>query len=129
VVTESIADRHKAENEAIFRGLNQRVQKRIDAVNAIAAEEGERSVEVDADTLLHFYCECADENCQSRVLVSLNVYNAIHKNKRNFIIRPGHEVAEIEDVTKKGQEYWVVTKHEAPPESSDTLHVTDVHNS
>jgi hypothetical protein len=63
-----------------------------------------------------------------RVLISPNRYNEIHKGNRNFIIIPGHEVVDIEDVTAKNEDYWVVTKYEEPPQLSDTLHPTDVHN-
>jgi hypothetical protein len=127
-MTESASDRHKADNEAIFRELNQRLQKGVDESNAIAAEEGQPPLDFDADASLRFFCECADENCQARIILSPNMYNEIHKDSRNFIIVPGHQVDEIEDVTTKDEAYWIVTKHEEPPEKSDTLHPTDVEN-
>jgi len=127
-MTESTADRHKADNEAIFRELNQRLQKGVDEANAVAVEEGQKLLDFDATAPLHFFCECADENCQERIPLSLNDYTEIHKDNRSFTIVPGHQVTKIEDVTVKEPEYWIVTKHEEPPEQSDTLHPTDVHN-
>lgn len=127
-MTESISDRHKADNEAIFRQLNQSLQKGVDESNAVAAEEGQDPLDFDADESLHFFCECADEDCQVRIQLSPNTYNEIHQDNRCFIIVPGHQVNEIEDVTAKHGTYWIVTKHEQPPEESDALHPTDVHN-
>jgi endonuclease I len=127
-MVEPIADRHKADNEAIFRELNQSLQKGVDEANAIAAEEGQEPLDFDPDAPLHFFCECADENCQARILLSPNTYNEIHNDNRNFTIKPGHQVPKIEDVVTKEHEYWIVTKHEEPPQLSDTLHPTDVHN-
>lgn len=127
-MAEPVADRHKADNEAIFRDLNQKLQKGINEVNAIAAEDGQEPLDFDADQPLHFFCECADENCLARVRLSLNDYERIHKDNRRFVIVPNHQVAEIEEVTTKEPGYWIVTKHEEPPELSDTLHPTDVHN-
>jgi hypothetical protein len=127
-MTESTADRHKADNEAIFRELNERLHKGVDEANAVAAEEGQKPLDFDANATLHFFCECADENCQERIPVSLNDYTEIHNDKRRFTIAPGHQVPKIEEVTAKEPGYWIVTKHEEPPELSDTLHPTDVHN-
>ncbi len=125
---DTINDRHKAENEAIFRGLNQRVQRGVHTSNAMTSETGAVSLRFDDKDPLDFFCECADENCQERIQMSLEEYTEIHKDKRRFIIVPGHDVSEIENVTTKKSSYWVVTKYEVPPENSSTLHPTDVHN-
>ncbi len=127
-MTVSTADRHKADNEAIFRERNERMRRGVDKANAIAVELEEKELEMDTSVPMQFYCECADENCQKRIKLSLDDYNAIHSDARRFTILPRHHVPEIENVTAKKRGYWVVTKHEKPPEISDELQPTDVDN-
>lgn len=127
-MTLSVADRHKADNEAIFRKLNERLKRGVEKANAIAAELDEKSFAIDEKAPLGFFCECADENCQERIQLSLKDYKKIHTNPRRFTIVPGHQVENIEEVTAKEQGYWVVTKYEEPPELSTVLQPTDVQN-
>jgi hypothetical protein len=117
-----------AENQVVFREHNEKVQKSFDELDAIAKDEGAEPISLDADTPLYFYCECSDENCRKRIKVTPSDYNKIHSARNRFVIFCGHEVPKIEDVTSKKVEYCVVTKHEIPPQSADTLNPTDVHN-
>src|SRR4051812_2789681 len=98
---ESISDRHKAENEVVLRQQNEKIQKQLDEVNAMAAEDGVKGIDFDSSLPIHFFCECSDENCRERIKITLNDYNEIHTVREHFIVLPGHEVPKIEDVTSK----------------------------
>lgn len=127
-MSKTLSERRMAENQVVFRKLNEQVQKNLDQANAIATEEGQGPIHFDSDTPLHFYCECSDNNCRKRIRISLKAYNKIHEARNNFTIVCGHEVSKLEDVISEGPEYCVVAKHEVPPESVNKLHKTDIDN-
>jgi hypothetical protein len=123
------SERRMVENEAVFRRLNEQTNQSIIEIQKVAEEEGQESFTPPDDLRLHFYCECADENCTQRIVINLNEYIKIHKKRDCFIVIPGHEVVAIERITHKEPEYLVVQKLLDPPENTTTLHPTDIDNS
>lgn len=122
------SERRLIENELVFRQFNESIQDGVEQVNRIAAEEGHHPIELDNNMPLHFYCECADENCKLRIRLSPDMYNRIHVGRDIFIIVPGHEVTAVEDVISQRKNYSIVKKHTVPPMSVTGLNKTDVDN-
>jgi hypothetical protein len=120
--------RRTAKNEVFFRQQNENIERGFEQIRTMAAEDNQESFLHTGDPLIHFYCECADEDCRQRVPVKQSVYNAIHKQRDQFIIVPGHDVPDIEDVIDRQPTYYVVRKHVIPPQTPDGLHDTTVHN-
>lgn len=100
---DEVSERRLVENEVIFRESNKHVQEFLE-------EEGGRS-----DTMVRFFCECANIDCRLRITLSLKVYKDLHKNKRHFIVVAGHELPEIEEVVKVGKGFRLVEKYMEPP--------------
>jgi hypothetical protein len=117
-----------AENEAVFREHNERVQREIAKLKRLAKQEGHAELIHDDDIPLHFYCECADENCVLRVIMKPSLYQAIHRDRNRFIIAPGHDVKEIERVIDQQDDYYVVEKTVEVPDSPGGLNPTPVKN-
>jgi hypothetical protein len=90
-------DRRMAENEALFREVNERVE-------AIATRQG------DDDHVYEFYCECANTDCTMHVAATLAHYERVRADGRRFLVRPGHAVPEAERVVEEGEEWWVIEK-------------------
>lgn len=125
------SERRLAENEVIFRQINQQVHSGFEKTNRIAREDRQPEYITNPkenDAPLHFYCECADEKCAGRVLINLYEYNKIHEQNNRFVIMPGHEVASIEKVIVRNDNYEVVQKNVEPPKSANTLHPSSLHN-
>ena len=123
--------RRLVENEVIFRERNERLQKSIDNLNAMAEQDGQPddAYQNDADTTLSFYCECSDEKCTERVPVKYDDYKEIHKNRRRFLVLKGHEIAAIERVIKEEADYMIIEKNVEPPKHTDgKLNVTELNN-
>ncbi len=121
-----------AENEVVFRQLNEQLQKGIDETNQVATEDNQPQYIITPkpeDPPLYFYCECSDENCAERLLINHYEYTRIHKQRDHFTVIPGHEVTEVENVICKESGYSIVEKIVTPPETVSELHVTDVDNS
>jgi hypothetical protein len=124
----TLSARRQAENEVFFRSRNERIQKNFDDIKEIAEEDGQLLTLNEIDTPLHFYCECADENCDKRVVIKHDKYNNIHEVRDNFIVIPGHEVTAIEKVIIREKKYYVVQKFIDHPEEVESLNKTEIDN-
>ena len=128
-MTISPSQKRMADNEAVFRHYNEQVGANFDEIVKLAHESGQDDLIRDDDTPLHFYCECSDENCEQRILLKPSAYQKIHKNRRHFILIPGHESTFIEQVIKQKETHSIVEKFVKPSESARTLKPTSVDNS
>ena len=91
-------EQRAADNEVLFRYVNETI--------AEAQPAGE-----DDDSPKEFFCECADDECRSRVKLTPREYERIHVSSDRFIVLPGHEDTEIERVEDHRTGYVVVEKH------------------
>ena len=85
-----------AKNEATFRVLNENIQ------NIAATLGGTEPFE--------FICECATTGCFERLSLTLEEYERIRADGTHFLLAPGHEDIEVEQVIAHGSEYVVVEK-------------------
>ena len=87
-----------ARNESAFRALN-------DSLHAsIHRDRG------DSD-FAGFVCECGDAECEVTVHLDMPTYESVRRDPRLFIIVPGHEESDAEDVVDGGEGYAIVRKH------------------
>jgi hypothetical protein len=89
-----------AQNEARFRTINERLRDDLRALP-------------DDDELVPFICECGHLECTETVLVAPAEYEAVRSDPLQFVVVPGHEIADVEDVIERNDRYAVVRKH--PP--------------
>ncbi|CAN5602802.1 hypothetical protein BH23PAT1_BH23PAT1_0730 [soil metagenome] len=122
-------ERRMAENQVIFRDKNEEVPKRLASLKKAAVAEGHNDLVQKVDQPLHFYCECSDEQCNQRIRMKPSKYSKLHKNKKQFVILPGHEVPKIERVVLSDKKWVIVEKHEVPHRTSDKPHPTPLDNS
>ena len=90
--------RRIAENESLFRDVNERVE-----------DTAERFM-IGDDVAQEFLCECGDTGCTQRVTLTLREYEGVRANPRRFAVVPGHEIREVENVVERGDRYFVVEK-------------------
>ena len=57
-----------------------------------------------------FICECMDATCDEPVAVTVEEYEHVRQGGNRFIVLPGHDVAEIEEVTDASERFLVVSK-------------------
>jgi AraC-like DNA-binding protein len=89
-------DRRLAQNETLFREVNERVE-------TLAHQLGPNSP-------YEFFCECANADCTFRLTLTLSVYEAVRADSRQFVVLPLHYTPEVEDLVVKEDDYWVVRK-------------------
>jgi transcription initiation factor TFIID subunit TAF12 len=87
----------RAQTEALFRDVNERIAENADRFDADEAE---------------FVCECADPNCTHRVKATLDEYEDVREEATHFLLVPGHEEEDIERVVERRPGHAVVEKFE-----------------
>ena len=98
--------RQVAQNESLFREVNERIQDVSAHWEAAAG---------------NFLCECGNEGCTEMLSVPLESYEATRANPRRFLITPGHEQLEFERLVETRADYAVVEKLGAGAEEAEHL--------
>ena len=93
----SLWEERAGRNEALFREVNEQMER--------LGRDWQQPAEPHP-----FVCECADEACTDRIAVPSEVYRDVRSEPRRFLVRPGHEQAEIERVITATDDYAVVEK-------------------
>ena len=88
--------RRIGENEAIFRDVNQMVRP-LDPV------------------LMTILCECGDAACREQLVIAQDEYERVRADPTMFVLRPGHDIGDTEQVVSKHVEFWIVRKHPGVP--------------
>lgn len=86
----SLSARRAAENENLFRRINERVEELADGHD-----------------VLPIVCECADADCSDRLSVPRRDYERIRAHAERFFVAPGHEAGDVESVVEE-QPGWIV---------------------
>jgi hypothetical protein len=94
--------RRIAENEAIFRSVNQQVNRVTGSLSTLTE-------------LMQVVCECGTRSCTERIAISPDEYVRIREDAITFIVKPGHDFPETETVVAKEPEYWLVQKDPGMP--------------
>jgi hypothetical protein len=92
----SLWEQRAARNEAIFREVNENI-----------ADLEERFGPPEEPV---FLCECANVACSERMAVNPTTYRRVRKQPRPFLVRPGHEVPQIERVVEHHRDFLIVEK-------------------
>jgi len=84
----------RAENEALFREVNDRIRT-LSLANAAPAE---------------YLCECGRPECVIAFPVTPEAYQAVRAHERRFLVMPDHVDPGIEVVVERTEDYAVVEK-------------------
>jgi len=106
-------ERRVGQNEALFRQVNDRVED----LNAAFAT---------MTRVFDVVCECGSTDCMAQVAVPRDAYERVRAEPTWFIMRPGHEVADVEHVIEEHGGYNVVRKDKGLPE--EIARQTDLRN-
>jgi hypothetical protein len=86
-----------ARNETLFRSVNERI------------EEAATSSGIDQHTF-EFFCECSNADCNLLLPMTVSEYEQVRADPKQFVVAPGHELPEIENVVARTDAYQVVVK-------------------
>ena len=94
-------DRRKqriAENEVRFRDINDRLRSGVEGL-------------IDPAERIDYVCECGDTGCADSLALTAADYESVRGDPRQFAVRPGHEIPDVESVVARHERYVVVRKH------------------
>ncbi|MEO9176772.1 MAG: HD-GYP domain-containing protein [Gaiellales bacterium] len=83
---------------------------RIFANEQATRDRNEARIAGDRSAMLHLLCECGAEDCPAVIDISADDYRAVRQSERCYIVRPGHELSEIETTVSATDRYKVVEK-------------------
>jgi hypothetical protein len=90
------------ENEALYRTVNERIESLNQAFGTLT-------------NTMTVVCECGDVTCAEQIEIEIAEYERIRSDPTLFIIVPGHEIADVEDVVEEREAFHVVKKHSGDP--------------
>jgi hypothetical protein len=85
-----------AQNEALFREVNERIEAKARPVGPNAPQQ--------------FLCECANPDCTFRLVLPISVYESVRADPRQFVVLPLHYTPEVEELVIQEDTHWVVLK-------------------
>jgi hypothetical protein len=91
-----------ARNESIFRRVNE-------AIAQVSNDLEDRSWTPNGNEV-EFHCECGREGCLERFSMSVEAYEAAHRERDRFVLVPAHVASSIENVVERDDAYVVVDK-------------------
>jgi len=94
-----------AANEAVYRTVNERIEDLNRALSQVAGD--------DSMTII---CECGDLSCAEQITISIAAYENARSDPTLFIIVPGHEIPDVEDIVAHHDSFDVVCKHKGSGE-------------
>jgi hypothetical protein len=83
-------------NQVIFREVNERIR--------------ELAEHFDLESGAAFICECSDESCVASIALDFDEYKAIRSSPTLFLVAPGHETLQVENVVETNDRYALVEK-------------------
>ena len=86
--------RRVAENEGLFRQVNERV--------VAGGRRPEESFEI--------ICECEDTGCMDHLRVTTETYERARSEPTDFLLKPGHAKPEFEAVIERHEDFELVRK-------------------
>lgn len=89
-------ERRLAQNEALFREINERVEEMAHRLGPGVPYE--------------FFCECANADCTFRITLPLSEYEAVRADPKRFVVLPLHYTPEVEELIVEEDTHWVVRK-------------------
>jgi hypothetical protein len=97
VVMSSLWEQRAARNESLFREVNANIARLEERHGTTAAEPV-------------FLCECANADCAEHLAVEPDVYARVREQPRQFLVLPGHEEPQLEQVVETHRDYLIVEK-------------------
>ena len=84
-------------NEAVFREVNERIN------------------EVSRFESTEYLCECGNAACAETIPMAVTDYEAVRTDSTFFLVVPGHEIPDVEDVIVRNEAFLVVQKRAGAP--------------
>jgi len=89
-------EQRMAQNEALFREVNERIKSTADGLGSAADFE--------------YFCECANADCTFQISLTAAEYENVRADATQFVVLPQHFTPEVETLASEREAYWIVRK-------------------
>jgi hypothetical protein len=96
-------ERRIGENEILYRAVNERIED-LNATFGTLTKS------------MTIVCECGDAACAQQIDLDVPTYERVRADGALFVIVPGHQIEDVEDVVEQADTYMVVRKKAGDPE-------------
>jgi hypothetical protein len=86
-------------NEDLFRKVNDQIEGVNEAFGTITGT-------------MSILCECGKLDCIEQIDLTVDEYRTLRTEPTHFAVKPGHEIADVENVVDRCEGYFVVAKAE-----------------
>lgn len=94
---ESQREARAAQNELVFRAVNEQILKMTDRFREALSD-------------IDIVCECADTKCVGTIRVNSEEFVKFERQEGMFLVLPGHEDESVEQVVGRKKDYVIVWK-------------------
>lgn len=97
-----------ARNQAMFRAVNEHIRALNDAFGTLTET-------------FTIACECFDVRCIEMIVIKPDAYEHVRSHPHRFAVRPGHLLAELENVVEETDTYMIVEKLRVAADEAEAL--------
>jgi hypothetical protein len=94
--------RRIGENEALYRSINERIEDLNTAFGLVTET-------------MSVICECGDLECNEQIELDIPAYEHVRADPTHFVVLPGHELPDVEEVIERHDGYYVLRKDPGAP--------------
>jgi hypothetical protein len=94
--------RRIGENEALYRSINERIEDLNTAFGLVTET-------------MSVICECGDLECNEQIELDIPTYEHVRADPTQFVVLPGHELPDVEEVIERHGGYYVLRKDPGEP--------------
>src|SRR3954463_16225800 len=103
----ALSEKHLTGHQAVSRRANELVQTNLRELEIDEIAEGFMSAMPNKNLILHFACECLNDDCHEKVEIEFTRYHSIHEDRNQFVVFPGHQTVESEGLVAEKMKYNV----------------------
>jgi 5-bromo-4-chloroindolyl phosphate hydrolysis protein len=89
-------------NEAVYRAINEKIEALNESFGTLAES-------------MTVVCECGEMSCAEQIELDAGTYERVRSDPTHFVVVPGHELPEVEDVIEQTERYAILRKHPGTP--------------
>ena len=90
------------ENEALYRSINERIEDLNQAFGTVTET-------------MAVVCECGKLECTEQIELDIPTYERVRSEPTHFVVLPGHEIPDVEEIVEHHDGYNVIRKHPGGP--------------
>jgi hypothetical protein len=94
--------RRIGENEALYRAVNEKIEGLNEAFGMVAET-------------MAVICECGELSCTEQITLDLPTYERVRSDPTQFVVLPGHELPDVEEVIERHEGFFVIRKAAGGP--------------